>query len=71
MKRDSKVVHDLAWWLVSAVGVAAAVLFSVGSELSAAEPPLPLKKGAHITYIGNTMADRMQHSAWLETYIHA
>lgn len=30
-----------------------------------------LKKGDHIAYIGNTMADRMQHSAWLETYLHA
>jgi hypothetical protein len=30
-----------------------------------------LKKGEHVAYIGNTMADRMQHSAWLETYIHA
>ena len=32
---------------------------------------LQLKKGDHVAYIGNTMADRMQHSAWLETYIHA
>ena len=25
----------------------------------------------HVCYIGNTMADRMQHHAWLETYIHS
>lgn len=37
----------------------------------AAEPMLSLKKGDHIAYIGNTTADRMQHSAWLETYLHA
>lgn len=30
-----------------------------------------LKKGEHIVYIGNTMADRMQHHGWLETQIHA
>lgn len=33
--------------------------------------PLSLKKGDHISYIGNTTADRMQHHGWLETYIHA
>ena len=33
--------------------------------------PLELKKGDHITYIGNTLADRMQHHGWLETMIHA
>lgn len=30
-----------------------------------------LQKGDHVVYIGNTLADRMQHHAWLETYIHA
>lgn len=37
----------------------------------AAEPELKIRKGDHIAYIGNTLADRMQHHAWLETYIHA
>lgn len=37
----------------------------------AAEPAFSLAKGDHVAYIGNTMADRMQHAAWLETYIHA
>lgn len=32
---------------------------------------LKLNKGDHISIIGNTTADRMQHHAWLETYIHA
>ncbi|MEZ6098323.1 MAG: PA14 domain-containing protein [Pirellulaceae bacterium] len=27
--------------------------------------------GDHVVYIGNTLADRMQHDAWLETYLHA
>ena len=30
----------------------------------------PFKKGDHICYIGNTLADRMQHHGWLETYLH-
>ncbi len=37
----------------------------------AAEPALKLQKGDHISFIGNTTADRMQHSAWLETSIHS
>ncbi|PQO44194.1 PVC-type heme-binding CxxCH protein [Blastopirellula marina] len=32
---------------------------------------LELKQGDHISIIGNTTADRMQHHGWLETYIHA
>jgi putative heme-binding domain-containing protein len=36
-----------------------------------AAPPLQLRKGDHVAYIGNTMADRMQHSGWLETYLHS
>jgi putative heme-binding domain-containing protein len=42
--------------------------------LSLAQPvhaqPLELKKDDHICIIGNTLADRMQHSGWLETLIH-
>lgn len=30
---------------------------------------VPFKKGDHICYIGNTLADRMQHFGWLETLI--
>ncbi len=36
-----------------------------------AEPKLKLNQGDHVVYIGNTLADRMQHHAWLETYLHA
>jgi len=35
------------------------------------EPALQLKPGDNICYIGNTLADRMQHHAWLETYLSA
>ena len=41
------------------------------STSDAAEPVLKLIKGDSISYIGNTLADRMQHAAWLETFIHA
>jgi putative heme-binding domain-containing protein len=46
-------------------------LFSLllGSQAQAAEP-LPLQKGDHIAIVGNTLADRMQHDGWLETYLH-
>ena len=38
---------------------------------SASAAPLELKKGDHICVIGNTLADRMQHDGWLETYLQA
>ncbi len=41
------------------------------SSAFAVEPKLELRKGEHITYIGNNLADRMQHESWLETYIQA
>ncbi|WP_165251512.1 PVC-type heme-binding CxxCH protein [Paludisphaera soli] len=34
------------------------------------DPNLDLPKGSHISVIGNTLADRMQHTGWLETVIH-
>jgi lysophospholipase L1-like esterase len=33
--------------------------------------PLALEKGDHVTIVGNTLAERMQHTGWLETYLHA
>ena len=33
--------------------------------------PFKLEKGDHICIIGNTLADRMQHDGWVETYLHA
>ena len=46
-----------------------AVFFATNCH--AADPKLQFKKGDHVAYIGNTLADRMQHHAWLETYIQA
>lgn len=34
-------------------------------------PMVDLQQGDHIAYIGNTLADRMQHDGWLETRIQA
>src|SRR6266567_7784508 len=34
-------------------------------------PALELKPGDHVAVIGNALADRFQHSGWLETFIHA
>src|SRR5579862_2184123 len=34
-------------------------------------PPLKLEKGDHISIIGNTLADRMQHVGWLETLLQS
>ncbi len=47
-----------------------AILFSAIDNQSAAQEKFVFKKGDKVCYIGNTMADRMQHHAWLETYIH-
>ncbi|HEX7376409.1 MAG TPA: PVC-type heme-binding CxxCH protein [Pirellulales bacterium] len=39
--------------------------------LDAEGPTLALNKGDHISIIGNTLGERMQHDGWLETLIQA
>src|SRR4051812_30412318 len=34
-------------------------------------PKFDLQKGDHICIIGNTLADRMQHDGWVETFLYA
>ena len=49
-------------------------LLALAASLSAAcgvAAELKLEKGDHICIIGNTLAERMQHSGWLETLLHA
>lgn len=43
------------------------------SRSTAADAPagLKLNKGDHIAIVGNTLADRIQHDGWFESYIHA
>jgi len=47
------------------------LLFAAIVALGADAAMLELKSGDHISIIGNTLADRMQHDGWLETYMVA
>ncbi|MDY3561529.1 HEAT repeat domain-containing protein, partial [Gemmata sp. JC673] len=38
---------------------------------AAAPGPFKLEKGDHVCIIGNTLADRMQHDGWVETFLYA
>ena len=50
-------------------GLAGATVVCVGA-VAAAEPLVQLKKGDHIAIVGSGLADRQQHHAWLEAFIH-
>ena len=41
------------------------------STLFTGAAQLELKKGDHIVLLGNTLAERMQHHGWLESYVQA
>ena len=50
------------------------VLFAIamsGFSSAVMAQKVELNSGDTVCYIGNTLADRMQHHGWLETYIHA
>ncbi len=47
-----------------------AFLLSAPLPLAVAQDA-PFFSGDHVVYIGNTLADRMQHHGWLESYVHA
>ena len=51
--------------------ISLALLFLVLAILPATAQDSPFEDGDNVVYIGNTLADRMQHHGWLETYIHA
>jgi putative heme-binding domain-containing protein len=53
-----------------------ALLLVGDAPLRSADPPkasdpFEIRAGDHICLIGNTLADRMQHDGWLETYLHS
>jgi putative heme-binding domain-containing protein len=51
-----------------------AALFAMGlahAQTVSASQPFELHKGDHVCIIGNALAERMQHSSWLETLIYA
>src|SRR5262245_32277157 len=55
------------------VPIVALVVFLSAPRSSGDERPaarLVLKAGDHISIIGNTLADRMQHDGWTEAYLH-
>src|SRR5262245_49061955 len=47
------------------------LVFAVAAPLRAADDKLEINRGDHISIIGNTLADRMQHDGWLETYLQS
>ncbi len=47
-----------------------AAIALVFAATSAHAQTLVLKKGDRISIVGNTLAERMQHHGWLETYLH-
>ena len=49
---------------------ARAVLVGLVVVAQAAAEPFDLKPGTRIAVVGNTLADRMQHDAWLDAYLH-
>jgi putative heme-binding domain-containing protein len=57
---------------LSVASLLVGLMFAAGSlpDAAAAEK-VKLSEGDHIVYIGNTLADRMQHYPWLEARIHA
>ena len=58
--------------LKTSIHVAYIWLFALlGFQTIASSQELEIKPNDTICYIGNTLADRMQHHGWLETYIHA
>ena len=44
---------------------------TLASPLSARADAIEIKPGDHISIVGNTLADRMQHDGWLETGLQA
>ena len=53
-----------------AVGLADRVALQ-GAGAPKPAPAFALKPGDRIALIGNTLAERMQHDSWLETYLHS
>ncbi len=49
----------------------AAFALALALPLATHAEPLQLKPGDHVAIVGNVLADRLQFSGWLETYIQA
>jgi hypothetical protein len=59
--------------IIAAVVSAAVAFGATAGWVSAAAqgPELKLEKGSHISLIGNTLAERMQHDGWLEAAVQS
>jgi putative heme-binding domain-containing protein len=57
--------------LLVALPLAAAVAVLLRPEAAAQPAAFRLERGDHVCIVGNTLAERMQHDGWLETYLHA
>src|SRR5579871_6272127 len=55
----------------TALSTAALVFTLALPPVAFAGPPFELHQGDHVCIIGNALAERMQHSSWLETLIYA
>ena len=51
--------------------LALALAVPLRAAAAAPAPELEIHPGDHICYIGNTLADRMQHDGWLETFLYS
>lgn len=71
----SVVAGKLPKWLtdsaVAAAWLVGLITLNPSAGRAAEGPSLEFDKGDHVAIIGNTMADRMQHFGWLETYLQA
>ncbi len=67
--------HGLALATLAALLTLPALLLLSGAPVRSADKDQPIrleiKTGDHICIIGNTLADRMQHDGWLETYLYS
>src|SRR6266568_7238474 len=68
---SSAVTPNIKPLLTWSVLFCACAFTSVGTAELPKAPALELKPGDHVAVIGNALADRFQHSGWLETFIHA
>lgn len=59
----------LSTWTTLSRAIRLSLLVLIVPLGARADEPFKLKEGDHIGIVGNTLADRMQHDGWLETYL--
>jgi putative heme-binding domain-containing protein len=76
LRQRSHLGNRVALVSLLAIPIGLTIFFTFRTTNHAAEDQKPaekleIKKGDHICIIGNTLADRLQHDGWLETYFHS